>query len=122
MKGMEGVLANLKAVTAEMRKAAAEVAQETAAEMERYAKETARWKDHTTDARRGLTGSADISSKAISASIHQDLYGQTGKEYGWNLEHDYGGKYAILEETRNNHADMFFDGIAKACGDTINRI
>ncbi|MEL3905087.1 MAG: hypothetical protein P1P63_08280 [Treponemataceae bacterium] len=122
MKGMEGVFANLKNITAEMLKKSAEVAQETAAEMERYAKETARWHDRTGDARKGLTGSADISSKAISASIHQDLYGQTGKKYGWNLEHEYGGKYAILEETRNTHADMFFDGIAKACEDTINKI
>lgn len=122
MKGVEGVFENLKNVTNEMLKKSATVAKETAAQMERYAKENRRWTDQTGDARRGLTGSYDASSKAISASIHQDLYGQTGKEYGWDLEHEYGGRYAILEETRNNHADMFFDGIAEACGEVIKRV
>lgn len=130
MRGMEAVFANLEAVTKEMLGSCETVAHETAASMERYAKENRQWTDRSGDARKGLRGVASRSSQAISAGIYQDLYGNTGKEYGWWLENGeriladgqlFGQKYGILKPTRNAHAEMFFDGIEKACGQTLKR-
>ncbi|QUY18378.1 hypothetical protein GWP40_08660 [Treponema vincentii] len=130
MRGMEAVFANLEAVKKEMLDACEMVACETAASMERYAKENRVWTDRTGDARKGLRGVASRSSQAISAGIYQDLYGNTGKEYGYWLENGerkladgqlFGQKYGILRPTRNAHAGMFFDGIEKACGQALKR-
>ena len=130
MRGMEAVFANLEAVKKEMLDACETVANETAANMERYAKENRVWTDRTGDARKGLRGVASRSSQAISAGIYQDMYGKTGKEYGYWLENGerkladgqlFGQKYGILRPTRNAHAGMFFDGIEKACGQALKR-
>lgn len=130
MRGMEAVFANLESITKEMLKDCEMVACETAASMERYAKENRKWTDRTGDARKGLRGVASRSSQAISAGIYQDMYGNTGKEYGYYLENGkkevaggvtFGEKYGILRPTRNAHAGMFFDGIEKACGQTLKK-
>lgn len=130
MRGMEAVFANLEAVKKEMLDACETVANETAANMERYAKENRVWTDRTGDARKGLRGIASRSSQAISAGIYQDMYGKTGKEYGYWLENGtkevsggvtFGEKYGILKPTRNAHAGMFFDGIEKACRQVLKR-
>jgi len=130
MRGMEAVFENLKSITKEMLKDCEMVACETAASMERYAKENRVWTDRTGDARKGLRGVASRSSQAISAGIYQDMYGNTGKEYGYWLENGerilaggvtFGEKYGILRPTRNAHAGMFFDGIEKACGQALKR-
>lgn len=121
MKGFSAVFENLERVTDAMLDTAEQVAQETAADMELYAKENRRWQDRTGDARKGLVGKSARTENEITASIHQDLYGQTGKEYGYWLENAHGKKYAILEETRNKHASDFFDGIAQATGEEIRR-
>ena len=130
MRGMEAVFENLKSITKEMLNDCETVACETAASMERYAKENRVWTDRTGDARKGLRGVASRSSQAISAGIYQDMYGKTGKEYGYWLENGtkevsggvtFGEKYGILKPTRNAHAGMFFDGIEKACGQALKR-
>ena len=130
MIGIEAVFENLEKVTKEMLDASEKVAYETAASMERYAKENRAWTDRTGDARKGLRGVASISSQAISAGIYQDMYGNTGKEYGYWLENGeriladgqlFGQKYGILRPTRNAHAGMFFDGIEKACVQTLKK-
>lgn len=132
MRGMEAVFANLEAVKKEMLDKCETVAHETAASMERYAKENRVWTDRTPEAgaRANLRGQASRSSQAISAGIYQDLYGNTGKEYGYWLENGervladgqlFGQKYGILKPTRNAHAEMFFDGIEKACAQTLKR-
>ena len=130
MRGMEAVFERLESITKEMLKDCEMVACETAASMERYAKENRVWTDQTGDARKGLRGVASRSSQAISAGIYQDMYGKTGKEYGYWLENGerilaggvtFGEKYGILKPTRNAHAGMFFDGIEKACGQVLKR-
>lgn len=130
MRGMEAVFANLESITKEMLDSCEKIAYETAASMERYAKENRKWTDRTGDARKGLRGVASRSSQAISAGIYQDMYGNTGKEYGYYLENGkkevaggvtFGEKYGILRPTRNAHAGMFFDGIEKACGQTLKK-
>ena len=130
MRGMEAVFERLESITKEMLKDCEMVACETAASMERYAKENRVWTDRTGDARKGLRGVASRSSQAISAGIYQDMYGNTGKEYGYYLENGerilaggvtFGEKYGILKPTRNAHAGMFFDGIEKACGQVLKR-
>lgn len=130
MRGTEAVFENLESITKEMLKGCETVASETAASMERYAKENRVWTDRTGDARKGLRGVASRSSQAISAGIYQDMYGKTGKEYGYYLENGerivaggitFGQKYGILKPTRNAHAGMFFDGIEKACGQALKR-
>ncbi|PIE98628.1 MAG: hypothetical protein CR988_02385 [Treponema sp.] len=120
MERVSLIMEALKELTEEMEGKALYIASETAAEMERYAKENKRWKHRTGDAEKNLKGSYDKSSDAISAEIRQDLYGATGEEYGWHLEHSHGGKYAILEETRNMHARNFFDGMQDALRQVIN--
>lgn len=130
MRGMEAVFERLESITKEMLNDCETVACETAASMERYAKENRVWTDRTGDARKGLRGVASRSSQAISAGIYQDMYGKTGKEYGYWLENGtqevsggvtFGEKYGILKPTRNAHAGMFFDGIEKACGQALKR-
>nr|DAI00074.1 MAG TPA: type I neck protein [Caudoviricetes sp.] len=130
MRGLEAVFERLESITKEMLKDCEMVACETAASMERYAKENRVWTDRTGDARKGLRGVASRSSQAISAGIYQDMYGKTGKEYGYWLENGtkevsggvtFGEKYGILKPTRNAHAGMFFDGIEKACGQALKR-
>lgn len=130
MRGLEAVFERLESITKEMLKDCEMVACETAASMERYAKEKRVWTDRTGDARKGLRGVASRSSQAISAGIYQDMYGKTGKEYGYWLENGtkevsggvtFGEKYGILKPTRNAHAGMFFDGIEKACGQALKR-
>ena len=130
MRGTEAVFERLENITKEMLKDCEMVACETAASMERYAKENRVWTDRTGDARKGLRGVASRSSQAISAGIYQDMYGKTGKEYGYYLENGerivaggitFGQKYGILKPTRNAHAGMFFDGIEKACGQALKR-
>ena len=130
MRGMEAVFENLEAVKKEMLDSCETVAYETAASMERYAKENHVWKTDTGHARDGLRGVASRSSKAVSAGIYQDMYGMTGEEYGRWLEEGerilaggitFGEKYGILKPTRNAHAEMFFDGIEKACAQTLKR-
>jgi len=130
MRGMGAVFERLESITKEMLKDCEMVACETAASMERYAKENRVWTDRTGDARKGLRGVASRSSQAISAGIYQDMYGKTGKEYGYWLENGtkevsggvtFGEKYGILKPTRNAHAGMFFDGIEKACGQTLKK-
>ena len=130
MRGMEAVFERLEGITKEMLNDCETVACETAASMERYAKENHVWKTDTGHARDGLRGVASRSSQAISAGIYQDMYGKTGKEYGYYLENGerilaggvtFGQKYGILRPTRNTHAGMFFDGIEKACGQVLKR-
>ena len=130
MRGMGAVFERLESITKEMLKDCEMVACETAASMERYAKENRVWTDRMGDARKGLRGVASRSSQAISAGIYQDMYGKTGKEYGYWLENGtkevsggvtFGEKYGILKPTRNAHAGMFFDGIEKACGQALKR-
>lgn len=130
MRGLEAVFERLESITKEMLNDCEMVACETAASMERYAKENRVWTDQTGDARKGLRGVASRSSQAISAGIYQDMYGKTGKEYGYWLENGtkevsggvtFGEKYGILKPTRNAHAGMFFDGIEKACGQALKR-
>lgn len=131
MRGTEAVFENLESITKEMLKGCETVACETAASMERYAKENHVWKTDTGHARDGLRGVASRSSQAISAGIYQDMYGNTGKEYGYWLENGerilaggvtFGEKYGILKPTRNAHAGMFFAGIEKACGEILLRL
>ena len=125
MKGMDAFFRNLDKAKKEILEECEMVAHETAARMERYAKENRKWHDISSDARKGLKGKARRTKKEISAEIWQDLYGNTGKEYGYWLEEGqrvlkdgqlFGQKYGILKPTRDAHAGMFFDGMEKACG------
>ena len=122
MRGMDAFFSNLDKAKKEILDECEMVAHKTAASMEHYAKEKRPWIDRTGDARKGLKGKTSIFKNTISSSIHQDLYGDTGKEYGYYLENAHNGKYAILTETRNHHAGMFFDGIQEALGVAINRV
>ncbi|MGP1594715.1 MAG: hypothetical protein ACTTH8_05675 [Treponema sp.] len=123
MKGVGAFFENLGKARQEILEGCEAVAYETAASMERYAKEKKVWNDRTGNARKGLNGTARRTKNAITAEIRQDLYGETGKEYGYYLEEGkrklkdgqlFGQKYGILKPTIEAHAGMFFDGIEKA--------
>lgn len=123
MKGVGAFFENLGKARQEIIEECEMVAYETAASMERYAKEKRVWNDISGDARKGLKGKAQRTKNEITAGIRQDLYGNTGKEYGYYLEEGerklkngqlFGQKYGILKPTLDAHAGMFFDGIEKA--------
>lgn len=108
MKGFDAVLGNIKALTAEMEKAAIDVAQTTALNMESYAKQNRKWKDRTGHARQGLVGSFHYQKKLyVGCRIYSRV------DYAYWLEVIQGGKFAILEETRNHFAGDFFNEIAR---------
>ncbi|CEM60546.1 hypothetical protein DWQ65_03420 [Treponema phagedenis] len=127
---MEGHRANIEKMAVHILEAAERVAQETAAEMELYAKSNFKWTPRTHHANECLRGKWSrgqqggiITHEEISAEIWQDLYGLKGKEYGYWLENAkrFHGKYAILQETANVHAGMFFNGMMDAIKSAMER-
>ena len=124
MRGMDAFFSNLDKAKKEILDECEMVAHKTAASMERYAKENKRWEHRTGHAEDSLKGKAHRTKKKISAEIWQDMYGISGKEYGYWLENAkrFHGRYAILKPTRDAHAGMFFDGIQEAIGYAINRV
>lgn len=72
--------------------------------LEQYMKQNHKWKNRTYTAERGLT--ADVVESGLGGKdtdtfivrVYHTAY-NNGYPYGERLEHDYGGKYAILEET-----------------------
>ena len=108
MKGFDAVIGNIKNFSASMEKEAIDVAKSVAPQMEEYAKENRKWKDRTGHARQGLVGSFHYQKKMyIGCRIYSRV------DYAYWLEVIQGGKYAILEETRNQFAGAFFDEIAR---------
>lgn len=98
-----------------------EVCYNFAAEMEFYAKSNKKWQTRTGDAERGLVGEVDFKEGKYSAMICQNMFGTTGKEYGYTLEtaEYFHGKYAILKETHNRFYQEFFEEVSSAINDAI---
>lgn len=106
MKGFDALLRNVKKLTVDMEEAAIDVAKNTAPLMDAYAKEHRKWTDRTGHARQGLVGSYHYVPKLfIGCRIYSKV------DYAYWLEVIQGGKFAILEETRNYFAGGFFDSI-----------
>jgi hypothetical protein len=106
MIGYEAVLKNIKKLPKEMEEAALDVSKSVAPQMEEYAKENRRWIDRTGHARQGLVGRFIYVPKLyIGCRIYSKI------DYAIWLELMQGGKYAILDETRNKFAGQFFDKI-----------
>ena len=61
--------------------------------MEQWARNNRPWTDRTGDARKGLTGFADLKNNKLSAGVGHSV------EYGEQLEMRRAGKYAILKPT-----------------------
>lgn len=78
---------------------------EIAPQMETYAKENRKWLDRTGHARQGLDGQAFMEKGGVGCRIYHRV------DYANWLEIIQGGKFAILEETRNQFAGPFFDVI-----------
>jgi len=78
---------------------------EIAPQMEGFAKENRKWTDRTGHARQGLEGEAFIEKGGIGCRIYHRV------DYAKWLETIQGGKFAILEDTRNQYAGPFFDVI-----------
>jgi hypothetical protein len=107
MKGFEAVFSNLKSIPDDMEKAALEVAQEVAPKMEWYAKKNRKWTDRTGHARQGLVGKFQYAKRMyVGCRIYSII------DYAYWLEVIQGGRFAILEETRNFFAEEFFNGIS----------
>jgi hypothetical protein len=108
MTGFDAVLKNLKKATLEMEEEAHEVAKEVAPMMEAYAKQNRKWTDRTAHAKQGLEGKSHYVPKLfVGCRIYHKV------DYAEYLERIAGGKYAILEPTRDAFAGQFFDEIAK---------
>lgn len=108
MTGFDAVLKNMKKATLEMEEDAYAVAQTVAPLMEAYAKQNRKWTDRTGHARQGLEGTSHYIPKLfVGCRIYHKV------DYAEYLERIAGGKYAILEPTRDVFSGMFFDEIAK---------
>ena len=121
MSQIELVTENLNELQKIIDDALKEVCYNFAAEMEFYAKENRKWNDDTEDARKGLVGEVDFEEGKYSAMICQNMFGVTGKEYGYYLEtaEKFHGKYAILKETHNHFYSEFFEEVSNAINDAI---
>ena len=86
-----------------------------ARQMENYAKNNRRWTDRTTNARRGLRGSAywQDSQNIVTAVMHSVNYGV------W-LELAHNKKYAILEESVRANIEELNRALATLFGDDNN--
>lgn len=106
MKGTAEFIKKFEYLVEDMENAAIDSAKEVAPSMEAYAKQNRKWNDRTGHARQGLVGSYVYEKKHfVSCRIYHKV------DYGYWLEVIQGGRFAILEETRNMFASQFFDGI-----------
>lgn len=78
-----------------------------------YARENRPWKDHTSDARKGLHGYV-VKDRIISARISH------GVLYGIHLEKRYGGRYAILPKVKLRYQAEFYEDIKAAVGGAVS--
>lgn len=115
MRGFDVVFKNVDKIVDAMKKATMQVALETAIDMEAYAKENKPWTDRNRHASSHLRGAAFEKDGVIHCQIRQDLYGDTGEEYGYHLEESHGKKYAILVPTQQYFEQDFFDDVHEAC-------
>ena len=115
MRGFDVIFKNVDKVVDAMKKATLQVALETAIDMEAYAKENRPWTDRNAHARAHLRGAAFEADGVIHCQIRQDLYGDTGEEYGYHLEESHGKKYAILVPTQQHFEQDFFEDVHEAC-------
>lgn len=116
MKGLEAVFKGLDKLDKAIKKECFKVAAETAIDMECYARENKTWLHRTGDAERGLKGKAVVTPTYFRTQIWQEMYGRTGKEYGYWLENatHFNGKYAILRETQLHFQNLFFNDMKEA--------
>jgi len=121
MRGFDIVFKNINKITQAMKKATMQVAEETAIDMEAYAKENRPWTDRNAAARSHLRGKAFEKDGVVHCQIRQDLYGDTGLEYGYHLEASHGGKYAILAPTQQHFEQEFFEDVREACLQELKR-
>ena len=122
MRGFDAIFKNLNKTVDAMKKATLQVALETAIDMEAYAKENRPWTDRNAHARAHLRGAAFEKDGVIHCQIRQDLYGDTGKEYGYHLEESHGKKYAILVPTQQHFEEGFFEDVHDACMQELAKI
>jgi len=122
MKGLDVIFKNINKVAEAMKKATLEVAETTSVEMEAYAKENRPWTDRNAHARAHLRGKAFEEAGVVHCQIRQDLYGETGEEYGYYLEEAHGKKYAILAPTQRMFEDEFFEDVQDECMRALQEI
>ena len=121
MKGFDVIFKNINSVAEKMKSATMQVAEETALDMEAYAKENRPWTDRNAQARAHLRGKAFEEDGVIHCQIRQDLYGETGEEYGYYLEEAHGKKYSILAPTQQHFEKDFFEEVKEACIEELRK-
>ena len=121
MKGFDVIFKNINSVAERMKSATMQVAEETALDMEAYAKENYPWTDINRHASANLRGKAFEKDGVIHCQIRQDLYGETGEEYGYYLEEAHGKKYAILAPTQRHFEKDFFEEVKEACIEELRK-
>lgn len=119
MKGFDAIFKNVNKVSEVLKKATMDVAGSIAIEMERYAKENRPWTDRNAHARDHLRGKMFEKDGVVHCQIRQDLYGETGEEYGYYLEEAHGHKYAILSPTQQHFEEDFFEDVKEACMEAL---
>ena len=122
MRGFDVLFKRIDDVSESMRKATMQVAQEFAVEMEAYAKRNRPWTDRHALARAHLRGKAFLQNGIVHCQIRQDLYGDTGKEYGYTLEEGHNHKYSILSPTQQHFASEFFEEVRATCLDEMAKL
>lgn len=121
MRGFDVVFKKIDKIAEVMKEAAMIVATETAIDMEAYAKENRPWTDRNALARANLRGKAFIKDGVVHCQIRQDMYGKTGKGYGYYLENAHKQKYAILAPTQQHFEEQFFEDVRKECQEALKK-
>ncbi len=124
MKELHARLEKLDKLNEALAEAAFEVAEGIALDMESYAKQNKKWTPRTNDAVLHLQGRALKKKDGVASQIWQNLYGATGKEYGYYLEkaRRFHGKYAILQETQESFAREFLLEMAEALKGAVKKL
>ena len=123
MKGLEATLKNFELLDSLIRKEVEQVVMETSADMEHYAKTHKAWKLRTGHAEQNLRGKFKIEGRKAYCQLWQDLFGDTGEEYGYYLEtaKKFKGKYAILRQTQIHFAPVFYEDLKNAIIEAIKK-
>jgi hypothetical protein len=109
-EGVGAMQKRMDAYERRMKEAVVRLARRWAPELENYAKRNHPWQNQTGNAGQGLHAWLDIMTDVIR------LYLSHGVAYGLALETKYGGKYAIIWPTLEQHLPALAQSLERAFG------
>jgi hypothetical protein len=104
------LIAAIEAHGERVKRAVVAVGEFIAPKIQAYAQANAPWNDHTSNARQGLTGVAEVAEELVTVYLYH------GMDYGKWLELKNGGKYAIINAALQAHYGEIMALIAQIVG------